>query len=203
MANINYKETQGNDNWVSQTEFDSLDLSTQKEGTVYELVGEVSEPDLDVDLQTKINGKLDAPATRGTSGQILTAGNTSDDPSWETLKTLFGNQSFLGTGNIDLYNHDIEITGLVDSFPISIEFNRVSSKNLVVDSINDLITLLGNEFRISASGYLKDVDPKPVQNIHMLSTTDGGGDLRYHIAENDYAVADITNLTITDTVTTV
>lgn len=201
MANINYKETQGNDNWVSQTEFDSLDLSTQKEGTVYELVGEVSEPDLDVDLQTKINGKLDAPATSGTSGQILTAGNTSDDPSWETLKTLFGNQSFLGTGNIDLYNHDIEITGLVDSYPISIEFNRVSSKNLVVDSINDLITLLGNEFRISVSGYYGDATSR--SPVHMLSTTDGGGDLRYHVWSEDYAVADITNLTITDTVTTV
>lgn len=202
MANINYKETQGNDNWVSQAEFDSLDLSTQKEGTVYELVGEVNEADLDVDLQTKINGKLDVPAISGTSGQILTAGNTSDDPSWETLKTLFGNQSLLGTGNIDLYNHDIEITGLVDgSTPISIEFNRVSSKNLVVDSINDLITLVGFEFRISVSGYYGDATSR--SPVHMLSTTSGGGDLRYHVWSEDYGVADIANITITDTVTTV
>lgn len=121
----------------------------------------------------------------------------------DNVKTLFGNQSIVGSGNIDLYNHDIEITGLFDDFPISIEFNRVSSKNLVVNSVNDLITLLGNEFRISVSGYLQDVDPKPPQNIHMLSTTDGGGNLRYHIGTEDYAVADIQNLTITDTPTTV
>ena len=124
-----------------------------------------------------------------------------DEISGQSFKTLFGNQSIVGSGNIDLYNHDIEITGLVDGTPISIEINRVSSKNLVVDSINDLITFLGNEFRISVSGYLGDATSS--QTIHMLSTTDGGGYLRYHISTEDYAVADITNLTITDTVTTV
>ena len=124
-----------------------------------------------------------------------------DEISGQSFKTLFGNQSIVGSGNIDLYNHDIEITGLVDGTPISIEINRVSSKNLVVDSINDLITFLGNEFRISVSGYLGDATSS--QTIHMLSTTDGGGYLRYHISTEDYAVADITNLTITDTPTTV
>ena len=203
MANINYKETQGNDNWVSQAEFDSLDLSTQEKGTVYELVGEVSEADLDVDLQTKINGKLDAPAIAGTSGQVLTAEDTSNNLIWKTLKTLFGNQSLFGTGNIDLYNHDISIGGLFDNDVISIEFNRVSSKNIVVDSINDLITLLGNKFRISVSGFLDTSGTGSLQNIHMLSTTDGGGYLRFHIGVEDYAVADIQTLIITDTVTTV
>lgn len=122
-----------------------------------------------------------------------------------SVKTLFGNQSIVGSGNIDLYNHDIEITGMVDGTPISIEFNRVSSKNLVVNSINDLITLLGNEFRISVSGSLGEGGDtsESVRNIHMLSTTDGGGYLRYHIGTEDYAVADITNLIVTDTVITV
>lgn len=118
------------------------------------------------------------------------------------VKTLFGNQSILGSGNIDLYNHDIEITGLLDSLPISIVFNRVSSKNIIVDSIDDLITLLGNEFRISVSGY-NYYDANTPRPIHMLSTESGGGDLRYHVYEDDYAVADIQNITITDTVTTI
>lgn len=122
-----------------------------------------------------------------------------------SVKTLFGNQSIVGSGNIDLYNHDIEITGLVDGTPISIEFNRVSSKNIVVASINDLITLLGNEFRISVSGYYGEggLTSETVRNIHMLSTTDGGGYLSYHIGSENYAVADITNLIITDRPTTV
>lgn len=118
------------------------------------------------------------------------------------VKTLFGNQSILGSGNIDLYNHDIEITGLLDSLPISIVFNRVSSKNIIVDSIDDLITLLGNEFRISVSGY-NYYDANTPRPIHMLSTESAGGDLRYHVYEDDYAVADIQNITITDTVTTI
>lgn len=119
------------------------------------------------------------------------------------VKTLFGNKSIVGEGNIDLFNHDISIGGLFDNNVISIEFNRVSSKNIVVDSINDLITLLGNKFRISVSGFLDTSNTGSLQNIHMLSTTDGGGYLRFHIGVEDYAVADIQTLIITDTVTTV
>lgn len=169
----------------------------------------IQEDELDTSIINKLNkaeNSLPKPAndSTGTAGQVLK--KTEDGSEWgdatpTTFKTLFGNQSITGSGNIDLYNHDIEITGLVDSFPISIEFNRVSSKNLVVDSINDLITFLGNAFRISVSGYL--IDATSNQTIHMLSTTDGGGYLRYHIGTEDYAVADITDLTITDTVTTV
>lgn len=118
-----------------------------------------------------------------------------------TVKTLFGNKSIVGEGNIDLFNHDIEITGLVNDTPISIEFNRVSSKNIVVNSINDLITLLGNKFKISVSGY--EINTNSTSIIHMLSTIAGGAVLRYHIGTEDYPVGDITNLTITDTVTTV
>jgi len=120
-----------------------------------------------------------------------------------SVKTLFGNQSIIGSGNIDLYNHDITIGGIFDNDVISIEFNRVSSKNLVVDSINDLITLLGNKFRISVSGFLDTSNTGSLQSIHELSTTDGGGYLRFHIGVEDYAVADIQTLIITDTVTTV
>lgn len=169
----------------------------------------IQEGELDTSIVNKLNkaeNSLPKPTndSTGTVGQVLkkTAnGSEWSDETPTTFKTLFGNQSIIGSGNIDLYNHDIEITGLIDSFPISIEFNRVSSKNLVVDSINDLITLLGFEFRISVSGY--ESDATLINPIHMLSTTGGGGYLRYHIAENDYAVADIPNITITDTVTTV
>lgn len=83
MADINYKSTHGKDNWVSQTEFDGLDLSAQEEGTVYEIVGEVGESDIDSDLQTKIDAKMDAPTTSGTSGQVLTMG-TDGKAKWAT-----------------------------------------------------------------------------------------------------------------------
>lgn len=83
MADINYKSTYGKDNWVSQTEFDSLDLSVQEEGTVYEIVGEVGGSDLDADLQAKIDAKMDAPTTSGKNGQVLTMA-ASGKPYWRT-----------------------------------------------------------------------------------------------------------------------
>lgn len=86
MADINYKSTHGKDNWVSQTEFDGLDLSAQEEGTVYEIVGEVGESDLDADLQAKIDTKMDAPTTSGTSGQVLTMG-TDGNAKWTTVES--------------------------------------------------------------------------------------------------------------------
>lgn len=86
MADINYKSTHGKDNWVSQTEFDGLDLSAQEEGTVYEIVGEVGESDIDSDLQAKIDTKMDAPTTSGTSGQVLTMG-TDGNAKWTTVES--------------------------------------------------------------------------------------------------------------------
>lgn len=65
----------------------------------------------------------------------VTAGN---------VKTLFGNQSIIGTGNIDLYQHFIQ----VNNSNLNIIANLIiySSKNIKVDSLTDLKTLLGNTF---------------------------------------------------------
>lgn len=64
-------------------------------------------------------------------------------------KTLFGNQSITGTGNIDLYKHHINLVGRpTGDFYIDV----ISSKNLVVGSLADLKTLLGDTFKISAYG---------------------------------------------------
>lgn len=72
---------------------------------------------------------------------------TSDIPT--NFKTLFGNQSITGTGNIDLYKHHINLVGRpTGDFYIDV----ISSKNLVVGSLADLKTLLGDTFKISAYG---------------------------------------------------
>ena len=54
------------------------------------------------------------------------------------FKTIFGNQSLHGTGNIDLYRHQISITA--DEYTCNLEV--YSSSNLPVDSPQDLTTLL-------------------------------------------------------------
>lgn len=111
------------------------------------------------------------------------------------VKTLFGNQSIHGSGNIDLYRHNIRISG--SSVPYSDIMARVviiSSKNLVVDSLTDLKTLLGDTFVYPATGY----DPYSGANTGFV----------YQITES-YVISStgrvsMANMTdITDTVTTV
>lgn len=72
-------------------------------------------------------------------GEFLTTGN---------VKTLFGNKSIYGSGNIDLYVHTVAAT----KAPYSVIFTIVSSKNLVIDSLTDLKTVLGNTFSHPCSG---------------------------------------------------
>lgn len=64
-------------------------------------------------------------------------------------KTLFGNQSIVGTGNIDLYCHNI-------SFSDKVYFTAVSSNNLQIDSLTDLQTVFVDDVWKSASGTSVD-----------------------------------------------
>lgn len=69
--------------------------------------------------------------------------NTTEDILVDdNVKTFFGNQSIMGTGNIDLYRHLITINCLNSiSDTIDIVFEYISSNNLKVDSIQDLTAL--------------------------------------------------------------
>ena len=66
------------------------------------------------------------------------------------IKTLFG-KSIMGTGNIDLYKHHIKLE-FTTADSNSVYFDFISSKNTVCDSLEDLKTVLGNEFTIPAYG---------------------------------------------------
>ena len=69
------------------------------------------------------------------------------------FKSIFGNQSIVGNGNIDLYRHSIralENASLPDYGHCDI--NIISSNNLKIDSLTDLKTILGNSFRYPAFG---------------------------------------------------
>ena len=64
------------------------------------------------------------------------------------FKTIFGNQSLSGTGNIDLYKHSIKGVSGNSTFYLRL----YSSNNLQVSSLADLKTLLGDTFEESATG---------------------------------------------------
>lgn len=68
----------------------------------------------------------------------------------QKFKTLFGNQSIVGNGNIDLYYHYVAVTITNVRYPLHIDF--YSSKSLKCDSLTDLKTLLGDTFERALFG---------------------------------------------------
>lgn len=76
---------------------------------------------------------------------VLTRGNT---------KTLFGNKSLYGTGNIDLYHHEINYGTISGDVTIQVNFEHYSSNNLKADSLTDVKTLLGNTFKKGIFGSI-------------------------------------------------
>ena len=105
----------------------------------------------------------------------------------KTVKTLFGQSIYSadGTGNINLYAHDITITkGTGKAF-----LTVYSSKNTNIDSLDDLKTIAGSTFTKSCTGYI---------NSKVIVA----------ITETSFLLADgtteaLTGATFVDTVTTV
>lgn len=108
------------------------------------------------------------------------------------LKTLFGNQNIHGTGNIDLYRHNIHINSGVSGFGANIYYTYYSSKNLQVDSLTDLKTLMGDTFTEAVSGNTST-------NLPVTYITEGG----FSVQSQIYTWASMTSMTIEDTVTTI
>lgn len=98
------------------------------------------------------------------------------------LKTLFGNQSIVGSGNIDIYKHNIKGTAGSSTFYLRI----YSSNNLKANSLTDLKTLLGDTFEESVTGS---------NGIMAITET--------KILFEDGTDASISGYTITDKVTTI
>lgn len=96
------------------------------------------------------------------------------------FKTLFGNQHIIGKGNIDLYEHDVEITGT----NIDVLVTIYSSKNTKIDSLQDLKLVCGDTFMKPCSGQ---VNGKVAYAITQTSIklVDGTTQLLTGVAYND------------------
>lgn len=93
-----------------------------------------------------------------------------------TFKTLFGDQSIEGTGNIDLYKHTVSITGEEESSSlgnITIDGYIIfySSKSLECNSLTDLKTVLGDMFVEKAFGYATRPDTGDIFAIDYVNET--------------------------------
>lgn len=117
------------------------------------------------------------------------------------LKTLFGNQSIVGTGNIDLYKHNLTImftpdTGGYDQLTVYAKIP--SSNNLNIDSLTDLKTVLGNTFNEPLYGGKQIESSDYGVGLYMTETA-----LYWQINGHSIQSKTWANVTIIDTVTTV
>ena len=116
-----------------------------------------------------------------------------------TTKILFGTNSILGTGNIDIYKHVINFTNENENT----FFNMVvySSKSLVVNSLTDLKTLIGDYATENVSGFVYDGASSlyyPVFKVDMETL-----EVYFVHQQNGLASVTLSDHTITDTVTTI
>lgn len=130
----------------------------------------------------------------------------------QTFKTLFGSQSIVGQGNIDLYKHHVKLSKTSSTSAATNEYEYytdiISSQNFPINSLTDLKTYLGNEFVKDIYGWctqtLKDTGTvKKAYNglsitealvlYQSISTTAGGYISQISIAD----------FTISDTITTI
>lgn len=113
-----------------------------------------------------------------------------------SFKTIFGYQSVVGNGSIDLYQHNICFTSTDQDKLIKIRFIVISSNKLEVTSLADLKTLLGSTFTYPVNGGTGD-------NKSVYEITETG----YKAGATPYVLYDTVTAypagTWTDTVTTV
>lgn len=125
------------------------------------------------------------------------------------VKTLFGNQSIYGSGNIDLYRHIVWIKNDTSGHKVYITVHVISSSNTPIDSLTDLFTVLSayaNEwYPCNGRVELNSTDKGVAYNFNARSTSNGAiAFLKTNGTEGYYEWAvHSTGLTVRDIITTV
>lgn len=126
------------------------------------------------------------------------------------FKTLFGSQSIVGTGNIDLYKHHVKLSKSNYTSAATNDYEYytdiISSQNFPIASLTDLKTYLGNEFVKDIYGWCTQttIDTGTVKKVYYgLSMTETS--ILYQSMSNQGKLSEenITTFTFTDTVTTI
>ena len=112
------------------------------------------------------------------------------------FKTLFGSQSIVGTGNIDLYRHHVKISTNSGTYSYEYYTDIISSQNFPIESITDLKTYLGDKFTKDIYGEGTE-DTDTTIGLYITQAA-----IKYLQAGSIHAHS-ISTATITDTVTTI
>ena len=114
----------------------------------------------------------------------------------KNVKTLFGDKSIVGSGNIDLYRHIVELN-INTGNGVTAYAVIISSKNLVIDSLADLKTVLGNTFNYPIQGF-GQTDSSEGIIAYLMTDQSVYCNTSYTAIPVSWA-----NVTISDTVTTI
>lgn len=136
---------------------------------------------------------------------IIAGDGISIDKAVDSEKIVI--KSTGGSGNIDLYRHNIHIAGETTDSEVWCNMIVISSKNTVVDSLTDLYTLCnGMGDLLPISGLCKVAELPNVKGPATLCRATANGGI-YWIDSNNasrlYTWGLMPTLTITDTVTTI
>lgn len=153
--------------------------------------------------------------TNDHAGEIRYNANSSNDTvvlqsgTKGNVKTLFGNQSIYGSGNIDLYRHIVWIKNDTSGKQIYITVQIISSSNTPIDSLTDLFTVLSSFanawYPCNGRVNMNSTDRGVAYNFNARATSSGAvAFLKQDGTEGYYVWADNSSgLTVSDTVTTV
>ena len=128
----------------------------------------------------------------------------------DNVKTLFGNQSIYGSGNIDLYRHQISISTVyvtANKPQCDIYIDWISSKNIAIDSLTDLFTYLnghilpvGGTIDSKGEGLVFEI----ASTINITNATNSKIDfIDSYGGASSIKLSALDNPTVTDTITTV
>lgn len=146
MADTNtYISKQKTEKWTTKEKFNALNLSDIPVGTEYNVVGDIEESDLDSALQTKINGKLTAPA-KPTAESVIVLG-TDGTVSTKVLS------EFGGGGGGKLYRHRVTISNLGDYGIFSDIVNTNQTSITTLELLNQYIDYISPWNYSGASGF--------------------------------------------------
>ena len=121
------------------------------------------------------------------------------------FKTLFGNQSIIGQGNIDLYKHHVAITINYIGTDYIFYTDIYSSMNFAIDSLTDLKTYLGNDFVQGFYGATKVTISEALIRYGIQGTLTPTIFYWPVYTKDSYRMEEtpISNITISDTITTI
>ena len=178
---------------VSKSEFDTMDKTGIPVGTEYDIVAPIEKADLSTELQTEIDGKIDKPATDGTSGQVLTMG-TDGKAKWADNAT---------------YRHCMHIAQsnplrVVEVYVDTKSSGQITDLNALYAAIAGSISITDEFYYPCCGSWVADggeVDTVTVTGCKFLSNG-GSITLKLFLSNNTSVTLSNTGVTINDGVIT-